>query len=306
VAFPGNNRQTKVVEYRAEVLALNRRRVPAGVLMLIRYPLAGVMLCVVCIVFSVSIAIAAECQQRDNFGDWLEHFRQEATSQGISQQTIVSALNGITYDPAIITRDHSQNVFQQSFEQFSGRMVSPDRLRKGANMLKRYGSILNRIEDRYGVPGEVLVSIWGLESDYGVNQGKYSTIRSLATLAYDCRRAEKFRAELLDALRIIERGDLTAGAMMGAWAGEIGQTQFLPSAYLKFAVDFEGYGRRDLIHSALNALASTANYLKSYGWTAGKPWAEGAANFAVLEKWNESEVYAKTVAYFATRLAKEP
>jgi hypothetical protein len=133
VAFPGNNRQTKVVEYRAEVLALNRRRVPAGALMPIRYPLAGVILCVVCIVFSVSITIAAECQQRDNFGDWLEHFKQEATSQGISQQTIVSALNGITYDPAIITRDHSQNVFQQGFEQFSGRMVSPDRMRKGAS-----------------------------------------------------------------------------------------------------------------------------------------------------------------------------
>ena len=274
--------------------------------MLIRYPLAGVILCLVCTVFSVSITIAAECQQRDNFSDWLEHFRQEATSQGISQQTIVSALNGITYDPAIITRDHSQNVFQQSFEQFSGRMVSPDRLRKGANMLKRYGSILNRIEDRYGVPGEVLVAIWGLESDYGVNQGKYSTIRSLATLAYDCRRAEKFRGELLDALRIIERGDLTAGQMIGAWAGEIGQTQFLPSAYLKFAVDFEGYGHRDLIHSALNALASTANYLKSYGWASGKPWTEGTPNFAVLQKWNESEVYAKTVAYFAIRLAKEP
>ena len=273
--------------------------------MLIRCPLAGVMLGVVCIVFSVSITIAAECPQ-DDFSNWLEHFRQEAANQGISQQTTVSALNGIIYDPAIITRDHSQNVFQQSFEQFSGRMVSPDRLRKGANMLKRYGSILERIEDRYGVPGEVLVAIWGLESDYGVNQGKYSTLRSLATLAYDCRRSERFRAELLDALRIIERGDLTPSQMIGAWAGEIGQTQFLPSAYLKFAVDFEGYRRRDLIHSAPNALASTANYLKSYGWTAGKPWTLGAANFVVLQKWNESEVYAKTVAYFATRLAKEP
>jgi lytic murein transglycosylase len=185
-------------------------------------------------------------------------------------------------------------------------MVSPDRLRKGANMLKRYGSILGRMEDRYGAPGEVLVAIWGLESDYGVNQGKYSTLRSLATLAYDCRRSEKFRAELLDALRITERGDVTSNQMIGAWAGEIGQTQFLPSAYLKFAIDFEGYGRRDLIHSALNALASTANYLKGYGWTAGKPWTEGAANFGVLQKWNESDVYAKTVAYFATRLAKEP
>jgi lytic murein transglycosylase len=274
-------------------------------LMLIRRALAAASLCVSCIMFSPSIADAAECQQ-ENFANWLDHLKQEAMGAGISQQTIASALNGITYDPAIIARDHSQGVFQQSFEQFSGRMVSPDRLRKGANMLKRYGSILERIEDRYGVPGEVLVAIWGLESDYGVNQGKYSTLRSLATLAFDCRRSEKFRAELLDSLRIIERGDLTPGDMIGAWAGEIGQTQFLPSAYLKFAVDFEGYGRRDLIHSALNALASTANYLKSYGWTKGQPWTEGAVNFGVLQKWNESEVYAKTVSYFAIRLAKEP
>jgi lytic murein transglycosylase len=273
--------------------------------MVMKRALALANVCGVCVVLSVTSAIAAECQQ-GSFANWLERFKQEATGLGISQPTLASALNAISYDPAIIARDHSQSVFRQSFEQFSGRMISPDRLRKGANMLKRYGSILERIEDRYGVPGEVLVAIWGLESDYGANRGKYSTIRSLATLAYDCRRAEKFRAELLDALRIIERGDLTAGEMIGAWAGEIGQTQFLPSAYLKFATDFEGYGHRDLIHSALNALASTANYLKSYGWASGKPWTEGTANFVVLEKWNESEVYAKTVAYFANRLAKEP
>jgi lytic murein transglycosylase len=273
--------------------------------MLIRGRLARVIICALFVVFSVRITTAAECRQ-DNFGSWLEQFKQETIGLGISQQTTASALNSIAYDPAIITRDHSQSVFQQSFEQFSGRMVSPDRLHKGANMLKRYGSILERIEDRYGVPGEVLVAIWGLESDYGVNQGKYSTIRSLATLAYDCRRSEKFRAELFDALRIIDRGDLSSGQMIGAWAGEIGQTQFLPSAYLKFAVDFEGYGHRDLIQSALDALASTGNYLKSYGWLAGKPWTEGSPNFSVLQKWNESEVYAKTVGYFATRLAKEP
>src|SRR5262249_32694526 len=274
-------------------------------LMLIRRALTAASLCVVCIMFSAGIAGAAECQ-RENLANWLDHFKQEAMGAGISQRTIGSALNGITYDPGIIARDHSQSVFQQSFEQFSGRMVSPDRLRKGSNMLKRYGSILERIEDRYGVPAEVLVAIWGLESDYGVNQGKYSTVRSLATLAYDCRRSEKFHAELLDALHLIERGDLTSHEMIGAWAGEIGQTQFLPSTYLRFAVDFEGLGHRDLIHSPLNALASTANYLKNYGWLSSKPWTEGTANFGVLQKWNESEVYAKTVAYFATRLAKEP
>ena len=272
--------------------------------MLLNWPFASAILAVVCTLFSVSATIAADCQ-RDNFDTWLNHFKQEAIGAGISQQA-TSALNNITYDPAIIARDHSQSVFQQSFEQFSGRMVSPDRLRKGANMIKRYGSILERIEDRYGAPAEVLVAIWGLESDYGVNQGKYPTLRSLATLTYDCRRSEKFRTELLDALRIIERGDLTPTEMIGAWAGEIGQTQFLPSAYLSFAVDFEGTGRRDLIHNSLNALASTANYLKGYGWANGKPWTEGNPNFLVLQKWNESEVYAKTVAYFASRLEKEP
>ncbi len=260
---------------------------------------------VVCAVLWVGPGRAAECQ-RSGFDSWLGSFKQATAAQGISQRTIASALNGVDYDPTIISLDRSQGVFQQSFEQFSGRMVSRDRLRKGANMLKRYGSILERIEERYAVPGPVLVAIWGLETDFGVNQGRFPIIRSLATLAYDCRRSDKFRAELIDALRIIERGDMTSSEMIGAWAGEIGQTQFLPSSYVKFAVDFEGYGRRDLIRSTPDALASTANYLKSYGWVRDHPWTPGSANFKALLKWNASEVYAKTVAYFATRLAEEP
>jgi lytic murein transglycosylase len=271
----------------------------------INHLLTVVLFCVVCLGVLVVSGMAAECPPAD-FVTWLGQFKQQATTLGISQQTVASALNNISYDPAIIARDRAQGVFQQSFEQFSSRMISPDRLRKGANMLKRYGSILQRIEDRYGVPGEVLVAVWGLETDYGVNQGKYATIRSLATLAYDCRRSEKFRGELLDALRVIERGDLAAGEMIGAWAGEIGQTQFLPSTYFKFAVDFEGSGHRNLIHSALNALASTANYFNSYGWASGQPWTEGAANFLVLRKWNDSEIYTKTISSFAMRLQKEP
>jgi lytic murein transglycosylase len=258
-----------------------------------------------CVVFSTGPGMADDCQH-GTFDSWLASFKQQAAAQGIAQNTIATVLNGVTFDPTVIARDHSQDVFQQSFEQFSGRMVSPDRLRKGSDMLKRYGSILVRIEDAYGVPGPVLVAIWGLETDFGVNQGKFSTIRSLATLAYDCRRSDKFRDELLDALRILDRGDISLAEMRGAWAGEIGQTQFLPSAYLKFAVDFDGLGHRDLIRSSPNALASTANYLKSYGWTRDQQWAPGSPNFNTLLKWNESEVYAKTVAYFATQLAKQP
>ena len=251
-------------------------------------------------------AVAASCQDSAGFASWLEGFRREAAAQGISQKTIASALSGVNYDPDVISRDRKQGVFQQSFEQFSGRAVSPDRLKKGANMLKRYGSVLDRIEKRFGVPGAIVVAIWGLETDFGANLGRFATVRSLASLAYDCRRSELFKAELLDALRIIERGDMAPEEMRGAWAGEIGQTQFMPSSYIKFAVDFDDNGRRDLIRSVPDALASTANYLKGYGWNAGQPWAPGSANFDVLLQWNKSQVYSKTVAYFATRLEREP
>ena len=137
---------------------------------------------------------------------------------------------------------------------------------------------------------------------YGSNIGKFSTIRALATLAYDCRRSEMFQAELVDALRIVDRGDLTPAEMHGAWAGEIGQTQFMPSSYMKFAIDYDGNGRRDLIRSPPDVLASTANYLRSYGCQRGQLWGPGTANFNVLLQWNKSEVFSKTVAYFAQRL----
>jgi lytic murein transglycosylase len=247
---------------------------------------------------------AATCGS-GSFDVWLADFRKEAATKGISQNAITAGLNGVTLDQSVLTRDKSQQVFQQSFEQFSGRMVPP-RLLRGSNMMKQYGSVLGRIEQKYGVPGTVLVAIWGLETDFGVNTGKFQTIRSLATLAYDCRRAEMFRAELLDALRIVDRGDLTPADLHGAWAGEIGQTQFMPSNYIKFAVDFDNNGRRDLLHSAPDVLASTANFLASYGWQRDKDWQPGSANFGVLQQWNKSEVYAKTVAYFADQLAKAP
>lgn len=251
-------------------------------------------------------ALAVQCESGGSFEAWVEAFKHEAAAQGISQPTLAAALNGLSYDPNVIARDRGQQVFQQSFEEFSGRMISAERMRKGTNLLKQYAGTLVRIEEQFGVPGPVLVAIWGLETDFGTNVGKYLTIRSLATLAYDCRRSEKFSAELMDALHIVDRGDLTAGEMRGAWAGEIGQTQFLPSSYLKFAVDFDGNGKRDLIHSAPDALASTANYLKGYGWKAGQPWTPGSSNFEVLQQWNKSEVYSKTVAAFATKLDQAP
>src|SRR3954453_15227289 len=253
---------------------------------------------------SATPSLAAPCGS-GTFETWLEDFKKEAASKGIAQSAIQAGLSGVTLDKSVLARDHSQKVFSQSFEEFSGRMVPP-RLARGANMMKQYGSVLGRIEQSYGVPGEVLVAIWGLETDFGVNTGKFSTIRSLATLAYDCRRSETFRAELMDALRIVQRGDLPPSEIRGARAGELGQTQFMPSSYVKFAVDFDGNGRRDLLRSAPDVLASTANFLASYGWQRGKNWDAGGANFAAIQQWNKSEVYSKTIGYFATQLAHAP
>src|SRR3978361_905860 len=272
--------------------------------MSLQFGFKAMAVCAVLTVAPVASALAAPCGT-GSFAAWLDDFKTEAATKGISATAITSGLGGITLDQAVLSRDHSQKVFSQTFEEFSGRMVPP-RLTRGASMMKQYGSLLSRIEQSYGVPGEVLVAIWGLETDYGVNIGKFSTLRSLATLAYDCRRSEMFRNELMDALRIVQRGDLTPSEMRGAWAGEIGQTPVMPPSWIKFAVDFDGNGRRDLLRSAPDVLASTANYLASYGWQRGKGWEPRSANFSVIPHWNKSEVYSKTIGYFASQLARAP
>ena len=168
-------------------------------------------------------------------------------------------------------------------------------------LLLRNASLFQRIENQFGVPGPVLVAIWGLETDFGAVNGNFPTIRAVASLAYDCRRSDMFTGELIDALKIVDRGYMAPSEMRGAWAGEIGQTQFMPSSYIKFAVDFGG--GRDLVHSVPDVLASTANYLQSYGWRRGQPWDEGTPNFSVIQAWNKSSVYSKTIAFFADKLA---
>ncbi len=248
-------------------------------------------------------AWAAACSDPAGFPAWLDAYKQEAVAAGISRDVIDSTLDGVTYDRETISHDHGQGVFHQSFEQFSARMANAFRINKGRSLVKRYGDVFARIESEYGVPAPVIVAIWGLETDFGAYMGKFDTIRSLATLAYDCRRSEKFRAELTDALRIVQRGDMTRSTMRGAWAGEIGQTQFMPSSYIKYAVDFDGSGRRDLVHSVPDVLASTAKYLKSYGWQAGQGWDPGQPNFAVIQQWNASAVYSRTIALLADKIA---
>jgi lytic murein transglycosylase len=249
-------------------------------------------------------ASAATCRDPAGFEKWLGDIRQEAAAQGISQDAIRAGLSGVTFDQSVINKDRGQGVFKQSFEQFSGRMISAGRLRGGANMLKRHAGTLARIEQRFGVPGPVLVAIWGLETDFGAVRPNLPVIRSVATLAFDCRRSEFFRAHLFDALRIVDRGDLTPAEMRGQWAGELGQTQFMPSSYIKYAIDFDGDGRADLLRSPADVLASTANYLKGHGWVRGGDWSPGSQNFEAIRAWNKSQVYARTIALYATRLAQ--
>ena len=221
---------------------------------------------------AASSAANANCRNTGSFNVWLDGFRKEAIAQGISRATVSAALDGITLDPAVIAKDRKQSFFSQSFLSFSDRMISRNRIKTGLAKLAQYRDVFARVEKDYGVPGPVIAGLWALESDYGSFMGKDRVLRALATLAYDCRRGEKFRGELMDTLRIIERGDLTPDEMIGAWAGELGQTQFLASHYLKHAVDYDGDGRRNMISSVPDVIASTANFLKHLGWRRGEPW----------------------------------
>lgn len=222
---------------------------------------------------ALSSAVHAEsCHNTGNFDTWLQEFKREALAAGISRRTVSEALDGVTFDQSIINKDRGQGVFAQTFLEFSSRMVAQYRMQQGAAQIEKHRATFTRVEKDFGVPPAVITAYWGLETDFGSNQGKSPSIRALATLAFDCRRPEMFRPELLAALKIADRGDLPVSQMVGAWAGEIGQMQFLPTRYVEFAVDYDGDGRRDLKNSAPDALASTANYLKNLGWRAGEPW----------------------------------
>jgi lytic murein transglycosylase len=237
------------------------------------------------------------------FPSWLSDFEGRAAAAGISRSAIDRGLAGVTYDRAVIRRDRSQKSFKLSFEQFYARRVGSSLVASARSKMRTHAALLSRIEKRYGVPKEILVSIWGLETNFGRDgSGKYSIIRSIATLAYDCRRSDFFTGHLLAALRIVDKGDMSPSEMRGGWAGEIGQVQFLPGSYDKYAVDFDGDGRRDLVHSVPDILASTANFMKGHGWQAGQSWQPGSANYGVIKDWNKADVYARTIAVMADKL----
>jgi lytic murein transglycosylase len=229
---------------------------------------------------------------------------REAAAAGISRAVIDQALGGVTPDAKVLAFDRRQRgTFRKSFEDYAATRVTAGRIKRGRQMLQRHAALLSRVERQSGVPGALIVAIWGLESDFGSgDMGKLPVIRTLATMAHDCRRTELFQRELLAALRILQRGDLPLRDLVGAYAGEIGQTQFLPSSYIKYGVDFDGNGHVDLRHSVPDVLASTANLLKVNGWRAGAPFGEGSANFEAMREWNRALIYRKTIVLFTERL----
>ena len=212
------------------------------------------------------------CQNTVPFNRWLADFKREAIADGIRPETIDETIGGITPDQGIIGRDRKQGFFSQTFTEFYFKLATKGREQMGRTFLQRYKTIFDRAEKDYGVPGPVITGFWALESDFGGGMGNLPVLRSLVTLAWDCRRGDLFREELKAAMKIVERGDLTPDQMIGSWAGELGQTQFLPRHYFNYGVDYDGDGRVDLIHSNADVIGSTAKFIASMGWHRGEPW----------------------------------
>jgi lytic murein transglycosylase len=247
---------------------------------------------------------AAQCG--GDFNGFLGQMARDAEAAGIRPAIVNQAFTGLTPDQEVIRFDHRQRGMFNSkpFEEYVRTRVTAGRIAGAKKRLQQYGNVLRSIEQRTGVPPEIILAVWGLETDFGTaDMGRRPVVRTLATLAHDCRRSELFQGELIAALKILQRGDLPQRDLIGAFAGEIGQTQFLPSSYIKYGVDADGNGHVDLRHSAADVLASTANLLAKNGWQRGQPYTEGTANFTqAMREWNRSELYRKTIVYFAQRI----
>jgi len=207
------------------------------------------------------------------FRRWIDGFRSRATAKGIAPNVFDAAFRGIRYNTDVIRRDRNQSEYTKQIWDYLDSAASPVRVRNGKIALQKNARLLNAIEKKYGVEKEIVTAIWGLESAYGEHRGDIPTIEALATLSYDGRRGRFFESQLVDALTIVQAGDVPARRMTGSWAGAMGHTQFIPSSYLAFAVDFTGDGKRDIWgNNPADALASTAAYLAHNGWITGQPW----------------------------------
>lgn len=245
---------------------------------------------------SATPAIALECGA--DFDSWKSVIEQEARASGVGERGL-GALRAARIDPRVLQRDRAQGVFTQTFTEFAGRMINQYRLTHGGNHLKQRADVFAKAESEYGVPGAVITAFWALETDFGAVQGDFNSLNALVTLAHDCRRPELFRPQVVPLLTLIDNGTLPAD-VQGAWAGEIGQTQMLPSDVLSKGVDGDGDGIVDVRRSIPDVILTTARKIQSRGWRAGEPWMEevrvpaempweetGRTNRLAISKWTE-------------------
>ncbi|AIR89274.1 lytic murein transglycosylase [Pseudomonas cremoricolorata] len=237
-----------------------------------------------------------DIQPVQTFAQWQAGFRQQALQAGISASLFDRAFLGITPDMDVIKADRSQPEFSRPVWEYLEGALSPLRVRNGKRLLEQNADLLARLEQRYGVDRQILVAVWGMESNFGQFQGSKSVIRSLATLAYEGRRPQFAQDQLIAALQILQNGDIQPEAMLGSWAGAMGQTQFIPTTYNTHAVDFDGDGRRDIWKSTPDALASTAHYLQSSGWKRGQPWGFEVQVPAGFDYWQADGAQRKPVS----------
>jgi membrane-bound lytic murein transglycosylase B len=217
-------------------------------------------------------AHTSTAEENASFQRYLEGVRVEALRKGISPAVLDRALSGIRINWRVIELDRNQPEHKLSWSEYRARIVNEGRIARGREQLAKHRELLGRVQARYGVPSEIIVGLWGLESDYGRAMGGINVIEAVATLAWEGRRGAFFRSELMDSLKIIQAGDIAPDKMVGSWAGAMGQTQFMPDSFLRYAVDFDGDGRRDMWNSFPDVFASTANNLAVEGWKAALPW----------------------------------
>src|SRR3954452_17863343 len=237
---------------------------------------------------SPALAQRAACHKGASFEQWLDAFKREAVTQGVSQRAIAAASHLMVYDQSVVNKDRGQKVFAQTFLDFSDRMVARHRIDGGIQRIAKNRPLFRRVEQQFGVPAPVIAAFWALETDFGASMGNLPTSKSVTSLAYDCRRPDLFRKQLIASLKIVERGDLSPEQMIGPFAGELGQFQFLPAHYLDYGVDYDSDGRRDLIRSTPDALASAANYMSKIGWKRGQPWLEEVTVPASMD-WSQAD-----------------
>ncbi len=223
-------------------------------------------------VAGVALLVASGAPAGPEFAEWLGELRREAATLGVSEATLDAALAGVEPIPRVLELDRSQPEFTLTLEQYLARVAPPSRVRRGRERLVEHRGLLDQVSARYGVQPQYLVALWGIETDFGRITGGFPVVGALATLAHDGRRSSYFRGELLDALRILDAGHITPERMVGSWAGAMGQPQFMPSSFRRFAVDFDGDGRSDIWETPGDVFASAANYLAQSGWVKGQRW----------------------------------